>query len=201
MTESEEFDLAKAGLAWRAQLPPPDLAPAIRNRIRRQTRFMWLTTASELGVLLAFATFTAWLLSAGVTTAEAALLGVLWALSLGTLAFSVWNRRGSWRAPTEQPEAYVELLERRAGAKLRAAIAVRWLVVAQAAAVTALVAVRPASSFARGSAAAALALILAFVYIGWSFWYAARARAELEQAADVRTLLRSNRRDDGTPTV
>jgi hypothetical protein len=192
MTNVKELDWETLGAAWREQHPIAVLPPNLASRLHRQTWLMWATTSTEVLLFAGLAVFTWWYAGDSPSPARLGLLGLMWFLNIGIGAFSLWNRRGSWRAEAETTKAFVDLLHRRAVAKVRVARFVRLAVLLQAAVVVALVWLdsMPGSSMDRLRSATALAMAIAVAYLVWSAWFERRALRELEEALAARRMIR-----------
>ncbi|MCI0432158.1 MAG: hypothetical protein L0271_00720, partial [Gemmatimonadetes bacterium] len=178
---------------WRQSDVPASVHRDLAVRIARHTRLMWTLTVMEIFVLAGLAVFTGLVIRGGTSPLQLAALATLWVLAFALEAFALWNRRGSWRPDIESTIGYLDLAERRARAKIRAARAVRILVFLQIAAVLAFVLSSPSGaagpnvlllSFAIGGS-----LVIGFVV--WSYWYERRARGELAELEAARALLRN----------
>ncbi len=192
MSRPERIDWEGLAAAWRQSDVPALLQRDLARRMARHTRLMWLVTATEALVLIGLATFSWTFIRSGSSALELVLIGALWILALVTEAFSLWNRRGSWRIAIQDAVAYLDLWERRARAKLRVARGVRILVFLQTAVVIAFVlSQRSAGSAPNILVAFVLGALLVIGYIAWSFWYERRARKELAELDAARTLLQN----------
>jgi len=117
MIEDQELD------TWREQWggvaePLPDLRQIQRKIKRQQMSFV-------LENLLAAVGFVASLISLMFVRQDPAPLGTGWVNSVCVLLFvaagySLWAKRGTWRAETQSIRASVELWQRRVSAKIRA---------------------------------------------------------------------------------
>jgi hypothetical protein len=117
MTEDQELD------AWREQWsgvaePLPELRQIQRKIKRQQLTFV-------LDNLLAAIGFVAGLIVMLFVRQDRGLLGPGWVDSVCVLLFvaagySLWAKRGTWRAETQSTRASVELWQRRVSAKIRA---------------------------------------------------------------------------------
>ena len=116
MIEDQEFD------TWREQWggvaePLPELRQ-IQQKIKRQQVIFVLEN------LLAAVGFIASLISVMFVRQDPAPLGIGWVNSVCVLLFvaagySLWAKRGTWRAETQSIRASVELWQRRVSAKIR----------------------------------------------------------------------------------
>ncbi len=177
---------------WQAQEPPPALRE-LQPRLAADTRRLALATSADLVAFVVAAvlivTFTMQRPTAGVMAAA----GIVLAVNAWITAFSIGNRRGSWRAATATAEGYVTLLRARGRAALRAARVARGAAIVQALVVVGYVAVsvngRPAP--ARPVVVAALfATAMVAGYLLFAQRQAANARAVLEECDELETLLR-----------
>lgn len=182
-------------ISWREQAPAPPHAALLR-RARTHTLLMWLVTLTELGLLFSLAVFSRWYLTGGAIPSKVALLVILWTVTIAIAGFAIWNRHGSWRADSETTEAYLDLTERRARAKVRVARFIRAVTGVQAALAVALVwanvAASGAPSASRVLLAGFLAAFAAASYCAWSVWYERRAREEIAEVAAARGLFGSS---------
>ena len=181
MRKVDEPDWEAVAALWRDQDVPSDVGARLLHRARRHTRFMWATVIGEVLILAGFAAFTQWYVSRGVTGGEAVILAILWGMALGLIVFGHWNRRGLWRAAAADGLAHLDLMERRARGKMRAARAVAGISVLQVALVAALVGARVGLE-----ALLPVVAVAAVLCLTWSVWYGRKAHREAEQLSALR---------------
>lgn len=102
---------------WQSEATP---LPDLRQRVRQQSRFMWIMLAFEAAVTVGVGGgFSIWAWRSRQTD-----ITVLAACAWGFIAVAWWfaiaNRRRSWRAPAETTQAYLELTIRRCRGALSA---------------------------------------------------------------------------------
>lgn len=188
MSEYDETDWQAVADLWREQDVPADLGVRLLRRVKRHTRLMWATVIGEVLILTGFAVFTYGYVSRGVTAGGSVVLALLWGMALGLTVLAHRNRSGLWRAAAADGLAYLDLMERRARGKVRAARVVAGASVLQAALVAALVVARGVA-FEEVLPQVALA---ALVCLAWSAWYGRRAHREAEQLTTLRAQMQSD---------
>jgi len=168
------------------------------RRLRRATTRLWATVALEITIVAAVAGWTAYLWPdlTGIR-GQVALAGA-WVVVVVAVSFSFLNRRGIWWPAGNTTAAYLELCEERARRKLRTARFVATFVVVL---LTLCMASLWLLEWRHGSLAAATRdlatlLVLAAVYLAWSWWFRGRARAELELVRGLRDDLRNEPEPD-----
>jgi hypothetical protein len=194
MREFDEPDWQAVAALWREQDVPVDLGVRLHRRVKRHTRLMWATVIGEVVILSGFAAFTYWFVSRGVTGGEGVILALLWGTALGLIVFGHRNRRGLWRAAAADGLAYLDLMERRARGKVRAAWAVASASGLQGALVAALVVARGAA-LEEVLPLVALAVLASFA---WSVWYGRKAHREAGHLSMLRAQME---RDSAQPPM
>jgi hypothetical protein len=119
--------------AWQAAdaAPEPSAREALLRRAKRRSRGLVLLAASEAVLSAGVLVFLAWLVRRSPYPVDWALAAGLALLTVGALAFSLWNRRGVWRAPAETTAALLAFSLARARRRLRGLRAGWWLLGAE----------------------------------------------------------------------
>lgn len=119
--------------AWQAaeDAPEPAAREALLRQVKRRTLGLALLAASEAALTAGTLALLAWLVRRSPYAVDWALAAGLAFLALGALAFTVWNRRGVWRAPAETTAALLAFSLARARRRQRGLRAGWWLLAAE----------------------------------------------------------------------
>jgi hypothetical protein len=179
---------------WQAARPrlSIDIA-ALAARVHAHRRRMLRLLAAEMLLSIAIVAFGAYALASQPRPLAIFLVADSWVLLAIAWAFSIWNRRSTWRPVTETVEAYLELSRTRCRRQLRAV----WFTIAVI--VLQLVAVAlwrllggesmPTAPGPRSLLPVASGLVVAG-YLTWGAWYGRRARRQLVELDRLREELR-----------
>lgn len=189
MTSTSDFEWTVLTRAW-SQVGSEGAAEAIRQRVIRQTRLLQVVLIGEIvltvSILAAVAVVVASHRTATALGLGAAALGhsaLIW-------AFTIWNRRGTWRPLAESTRAYLQLARERCLRERRSALFVIWLVAVEALALLAWVWSGDRPGLGAAPVLQWASPVAAFSgAIGWAIWLDARARTELARVSEIATAL------------
>jgi hypothetical protein len=129
MSGESEIDLQSLVADWQAPTAPATPAVQVRDYVRRRGRLIavWATFEVLLGT-----GFLVFLANRAVThpdSIEKVAMGLLAAITAGTMAFGWWNWRGTLRATVENTRTFITLSAERSQRVARA-IRAAWVVLA-----------------------------------------------------------------------
>jgi hypothetical protein len=130
-TDLEMREWMDAWQAAEAAPPPAAVREALLHRVKRRTLGLALLAASEAVLSAGVLVFLGWLVRRSPYPVDWALAAGLALLTVGALAFSLWHRRGVWRAPAETTAALLGFSLARARRRLRGLRAGWWLLGAE----------------------------------------------------------------------
>lgn len=120
MSNPSELDVWR--LAWKAETEPVkrDSAFDVRQEAMRQQRRLQTRHILELCFAVVLIGFAAFYLKRNFSSETLVWAIVIWILTLGATAFSIWNWRALWTASNQSTSAYAAAYRRRCMAGLRA---------------------------------------------------------------------------------
>lgn len=120
MIDRDEAELRAWAADWRADDEAAPDAAEVRRRIRSSSRRQAAFTAGEFAVTIAALALVAWQAARTPAMWNVTAMAALGVLAVAALAFTLWNRTGTWRPAAESASAHLELLALRLRRRLRA---------------------------------------------------------------------------------
>ena len=187
---------------WQSAAPdgsaPAALSDEVRHRIRRKVRLhsyglILLAVCEVIGSLAFLAYLLREVLEDPKSYRIAGFLGAA-ILLLASLAFSFWNRRGTWWPAAESTSTFIDLSRERCRRKLRSLRLLPWLLAAELAfllpwATWALL-VKPDTQLTDWLSAYGFAFLASAALLGWGAWYKKKTLREMAEWEELRESLK-----------
>ncbi len=120
MIDRDDAELRAWAADWRGEDEAAPDAAEVRRRIRTSSRRQAAFTVGEFAITVAVLALVTWQAGRLPAVWNVAAMGALGILAVAALAYTLWNRMGTWKPAAESTGAHLDLLALRLRRRLRA---------------------------------------------------------------------------------